>query len=47
MGGYLGKTLALDEIAKYLKIVPLWRDTLYKMAGEGEIPDVKINLKEL
>ena len=36
--------MTLEETAKYLKIR---KSTLYKMAGEGKIPAVKINLKEL
>ncbi len=34
--------MTLEETAKYLKIAPICRDTLYKMAREGKIPAVKI-----
>jgi len=35
--------MILNETAKYLKIVPPWRDTFNKMPREGKIPAVKIS----
>ncbi len=37
-----GEIMTLEETAKYLKIVPPWRDTFNRMAREDKIPVVKI-----
>ena len=36
--------MTLGETARYLKIDPPWRDTLYKMTREGKISGVKIEI---